>query len=101
MHQNIAACLLASQSINQSASQPKQPRRLSYFVKAYTCYIKVVACPRDGGGNSYFFVIRMVRPSIYGSPKKYQEFQVPQKMFEILATPKLSPIMYLDRMKIP
>ena len=68
MHQNIADCLLSSQSINQSASQPKQPRRLSvsFFVKANTCYIKAVACPRGGAGwgsNSHFFFIRMVRPS--------------------------------------
>ena len=68
MHQNIADCLLSSQSINQSSSQPKQPRRLSvsFFVKANTCYIKAVACPRGGAGwgsNSHFFLIRMVRPS--------------------------------------
>ena len=44
-----------------------------------------------GGGNSHFFFIGMVRPSIYGSPKRYQEFQVPQKIFEILATPKNIP----------
>ena len=50
-HQNIAVCLLNSQSINQSASHSEQPRRLNYFVKAYYCYIKVVACPRAGGGG--------------------------------------------------
>ena len=92
MHQNIAICLLASQSINQSVSQPEQLRGLSYFVKAYTCYIKVDAFSRaGGGGNSHFFFICMVRPSIYGSPKQYQEFQGPQKIFEILATPKNIP----------
>ena len=73
MHQNIALCLLSSQSINQSASQPEQPRRLSFFVKAYTCYIKVVACPRAGGRGGgvalIFFFIRLVRPRIYRSPK--------------------------------
>ena len=34
-------------------------------------------------------------------PKKYQEFQTPQKIFEILATPKNIPILYLDIKKDP
>ena len=34
-------------------------------------------------------------------PKKYQEFQAPKKIFEILATPKNTTIMYLDIKKIP
>ena len=88
MHQNIAVCLLASQSINQSASQPEQP---SFFVKAYTCYIKEVACPRAGGipliSSSYVWS----GPASTVHPKKYQEFQVAPKIFEILATPKIIP----------
>ena len=34
-------------------------------------------------------------------PKKYQEIQAPQKIFEILATPKNIPILYLDLKKRP
>ena len=47
--------------------------------------------PQGGGGGGYsnFFLIRRLGPSTYRSPpKKYQEFQAPQKIFEILATPK-------------
>ena len=29
-------------------------------------------------------------------PKKYQEFQAHQKIFEIIATPKKSPVLYID-----
>ena len=34
-------------------------------------------------------------------PKKYQEFQTPPKIFEILATQKNIPILYLDLKKGP
>ena len=49
-----------------------------------------------GGGYSHFFFICRLGPSFYRSPQnKYQEFQAPQIIFEILATPKISPILYL------
>ena len=45
-----------------------------------------------GGGYSIFFYIRRLGPSIYRSrKKKYQEFQAPQNIFEILATPQNIP----------
>ena len=34
-------------------------------------------------------------------PQKYQEFQAPQKIFEILATPKNIPTLYNDLKKRP
>ena len=60
---------------------------------------------QGGGGRgrySHFFFIRRLGPSIYrSSQNKYQEFQAPPKIFEILATPKISPILYLDLKKRP
>ena len=92
-HQNIAVCLLNSQSINQSASHSEQPRRLNYFVKAYTCYIKVVECPRAGGGGGVTLIFSSYVWSGLASTvhPRNQEFQVPQKIFEILETPKNIP----------
>ena len=57
-----------------------------------------------GGVLSFFF--SRLGPSIYRSPptppeKKQQEFQEPPKIFEILATPKNIPILYLDLKKDP
>ena len=51
---------------------------------------KLDPLPRGGGGTLIFFRIRRLGPSIYHSPKKYQEFQALQKIFGILATPKIS-----------
>ena len=82
MRQNIAVCLLASQSINQSASQPEQPRRLSYFVKAYTCYIKVVACPRDGGKGVHLIFSSLYvwsGPASTVHQKNIKNFKYPKK----------------------
>ena len=53
-----------------------------------------------GGGYSYFFIIRRLGPSIYRSPpKNIRNFMHPKKVFEILATPKNIPILYLDLKK--
>ena len=52
-----------------------------------------------GGGYSHFFFIRRLGLSIYRSHtphNKKQEFQEPQNIFEILATPQNTPILYLD-----
>ena len=55
-----------------------------------------------GEGYSHFFFIRRLGPSFYHSPQnKYQEFQAPQKILEILATQKISPILYVDLKKDP
>ena len=49
-----------------------------------------------GGGYSNFFRIRRLGPSIYRSPQKnIRNFKHPKKIFEILATPKNIPILYL------
>ena len=80
MHQGLAVCLLASQSINQSASQPDQQRRQSVFVKAYTCYIKVVACSGEGRGFTLIFSSYVgLGPASTVHTPKHQEFQAPQK----------------------
>ena len=55
-----------------------------------------------GGGYSIFFRIRRLGPSIYRSPKKnIRNFKHPKKIFEILATQKNIPILYLDLKKRP
>ena len=54
------------------------------------------------GGYSNFFRIRRLGPSIYPSPpKNIRNFKHPKKIFEILATPKNIPILYLDLKKRP
>ena len=59
-----------------------------------------------GGGGGYSQTL--IFSSYVGSgpassvhPKKYQEFQAPKKKFEILATKKIFPILYLDFIKDP
>ena len=55
-----------------------------------------------GGGYSHFFCIRRLGPSICPSPhKNIRNFKHPKKIFEILATKKRSPILYLDLKKRP
>ena len=52
------------------------------------------------GGTLIFFRIRRLGPSIYCSPpKNVRNFNHPQKIFGILATPKNIPILYLDLKK--
>ena len=56
-----------------------------------TIYIYNGASPR---GYSKFFFIRRLGPSIYPSPpKNIRNFKLPLKIFEILATPKISPFL--------
>ena len=61
--------------------------------------------PRGGGGGggySNFFLIRRLGPSIYRSPpKNIRNFKHPKKIFEILATKKNIPNLYLDLKKDP
>ena len=54
-----------------------------------------------GGGTLIFSAYLGSDPASTVHPKKYQEFQAPQKIFEILATPKNIPILYLDLKKDP
>ena len=58
-----------------------------------------------GGGVlssfSYFFFIRRLGPSIYRSPKKISGVSSTPKTFEILATKKIFPFLYLDFIKDP
>ena len=57
------------------------------------CVQKQLATAKTQGGYSHFFFIRRLGPSIYCSPQqKYQEFQTPPKIFEILATQKNIPV---------
>ena len=61
---------------------------------------RVVSAPQ--GGYSNFFRIRRLGPSIYRSPQKnIRNFKHPKKIFEILATQKNIPILYLDLKKRP
>ena len=51
-----------------------------------------------GGGVLSFFLHTLARAQhLSFIPKKYQEFQAPPKIFEILATPKNIPILYNDQ----
>ena len=61
---------------------------LSHGVTKLYSYWKLCLVKSRGGGYSHFFFILRLGPSIYRSPQKYQEFQAPQKIFEILTTPK-------------
>ena len=54
------------------------------------------------GGYSNFFRICRLGPSIYCSPpKNIRNFKHPKKIFEILATQKNIPILYIDLKKRP
>ena len=57
-----------------------------------------IMCIRQTQGwYSIFFRIRRLGPSIYRSPQKnIRNFKYPKKIFEILATQKNIPILYLD-----
>ena len=57
---------------------------------------------RPQGGYSNVFLIRRLGPSIYRSPpKNIRNFKHPKKIFEILATPKISQICTLTLKKDP
>ena len=97
MHHNIAVCLLASQSINQSASQPEQPRRLSYFVKAYTYYIKVVVAQHLRFTQKYQDSSTPKNIWNFSNPKRYPPFKTLTEWKDpkcIEMTLKYSPIMW-------
>ena len=65
-----------------------------------TSHINCIAAPGGGGGYSNFYHIRRLGPSIYRSPQKIiRNFKHPKKIFEILATQKNIPILYLDLKK--
>ena len=55
----------------------------------------------QGGGVLNFFRIRRLGPSIYRSPPKISGISSTPKIFEILATPKNNPILYIDLKKDP
>ena len=59
--------------------------------------------PRGGGEGvlNFFSVYVGSDPASTVHTQKYQEFQAPQKIFEILATQNNVPILYLDLKKIP
>ena len=54
-----------------------------------------------GGGTLIFSSYVGSGPASTVHQKKYQEFQAPPKKFEILATKKIFPILYLDFIKDP
>ena len=53
------------------------------------------------GGTLIFSTYAGSEPASTVHPKTNQEFQAPQKIFEILATQKNIPILYLDLKKRP
>ena len=74
----------------------------SLFIAALWSLAVEGLVPRGGGGGGYsnFFRIRSLGPSIYRSPpKNIRNFKHPKKLFEILATQKYIPILYLDLKK--
>ena len=59
---------------------------------------------RGGGGGGYsiyFFAYIGSDPASTVHPKKNQKFQAPRKIFEIFATPKNIPILYIYLKKRP
>ena len=69
---------------------------------ANTLFDTVNEIKAQGGGYSNFFRIRRLGPSIYRSPQKnIRNFKHPKKIFEIFATQKNIPILYLDLKKRP
>ena len=89
MQQNIAVCLLAfsvSQLISQSASLPNQPLQFLSVDRAslQKCILVTEEYLRvpgglGGVGNSFFLHTKGLAQHLPFSPKKYQEFQGPQK----------------------
>ena len=57
--------------------------------------------PPSQGGTLIFSTYVGSDPASTVHPKIYQEFQAPPKIFEILATQKNIPILYLDLKKDP
>ena len=57
--------------------------------------------PGGGGGTLFFFAYVGSDPASTVHPQKYQKFQAPQKKFEIFATPKNIPILYIYLKKRP
>ena len=58
--------------------------------------------PGGGGGYSNLFCICRLGPSIYRSPQKnIRNLKHPKKIFEIFATPKNIPILYIYLKKRP
>ena len=90
---------------NFSACTQTFPRLFEYLAQNPTTMVcRILPRPRvcvcgGGGGTLIFFFIRRPGPSIYHSPKIYQEFQAPKKKIEILATPQNIPILCLDLRK--
>ena len=72
----------------------------------YKLYPHWLHSPRGGGGGGggaplIFSSYVGTHPASIVHPTKYQEFQAPPKIFEILPTPKIPPIQYLDFKKRP
>ena len=69
---------------------------------SYGILLKCMAMGHAQGGTLIFFRIRRPGPSIYRSPQKnIRNFKHPKKIFEILATQKNIPILFLDLKKDP
>ena len=85
---------------------PFQRKRFLSFSHYKSIHMPAPVCVcvcRGGGGGGYsnFFRIRRLGPSIYRSPKKnIRNFKHPKKIFEILATQKISQFCTLTLKKI-
>ena len=68
------------------------------FRKTYFGKYKEYGLPE---GYSHFFFIRRLRSIYHSPPKNIRKFKHCNKIFEILATPKISLILYLELKKRP
>ena len=66
-----------------------------------TIFADATATQLPKGGTLIFTAYVGSDPASTVHPKKYQEFQAPQKIFGILVTQKNIPILYLDLKKGP
>ena len=72
-----------------------------YMYIHVTKYEKSTYLVHRGGVLSFFLRTYARAQHLQFTPQKYQEFQAPQKIFEIFATKTNTPILYLDLRKDP
>ena len=92
------------QNLGRRQKSPLEGKELTLCIlkTLYWCFGKVRGGGGGGRGCYDFFLIRMHRPGIYCLQQKISRISgIPQKLFQILATPQKTPILHLDLKKDP